>query len=172
MRRLALSVAVLTVLACGSPPDPAVAAAGRRAIEAYETALIPPAGAACPPDEASWPAVQRAGIERISSAFADPERTRLVGQMLTAPTIPCVLGGGVFAFEPSSSSVNGDRATLEAEVGMWSRFVVTGQPPAEPRARQRCSFQLVRTGGRWLVSDYRCSDYPQTSIRVAGESGA
>jgi hypothetical protein len=130
-------------------------------MEAYETALIPPAGATCPPDEASWPAVDRSATERISTTFADPVKARLLGQMLKGPTIPCVLGGGVFAFEPSSSSIDGGRATLEAEFGTWSRFALTGQPAAEPRARYHCTFQLVMRGGGWLVSDYRCSGYPQ-----------
>jgi hypothetical protein len=174
VRRIGRSalLAVVVLAACGSPPDRAVAAAARRAMEAYETALVPPAGTACPPDQASWPAVQRSATERISSAFADPERTRLLEELLAGPTIPCVLGGGVFAFEPSASSIDGDRATLAAEVGTWSRFALPGRQPLEPRGREQCSFELVRHGAGWLVSDYRCSAYPQASIRVAADRGA
>jgi len=154
----------LILTACATPgtADPAIAQAGRRAMEAEMTALVSPAGSPCPPDAATWTVVQAQARERITAAFADPAKTRLLDLLLRDTNRQaCTLAGGVDSYSPGSTSVHGGSASLQARVGIWSRFRAVGQPGTpEPHNVEDCEFQLIRPTGGWVVSDFSCKFVP------------
>lgn len=152
---------VLLVAGCGALPthDAALAAAARAALQARMTAIVQPAGSPCPADDATWAFVKTQATERISSTYADPERTRLLGLLLRDGNRQgCALAGGVDWFNPRQQTISGSSATLEADASIWQRFRGAGQGPgiAEPHNTMHCSFVLTHTGGVWLVSDSVC----------------
>lgn len=160
--RLVVPLIGLILSACGPAGtiDPAIAQAGRSAMEAAQTALVAPPGSPCPLDEPTWQAVGAQARDRIGAAFADPAKTRILESLLR-DRLTCTMAGGVDSYEPSSTSIHGDSASLDARVGTWLRFRARGQPGTpEPHNLEDCHFQLLRSNGRWLVSDFNCSFVP------------
>src|SRR5436305_10502475 len=102
-RLLAVTLAI-TAICCSTAsalPDPMLAAAAKRAMVADMTALVVPAGVACPLDDVGWAAVQQHAREVISAAFAEPVRGTLLGGLLRPNNRDaCVLAGGVDVYEP------------------------------------------------------------------------
>lgn len=166
MRRLGMGVSIgIVVAACSSAAtgvDPRVAAAGRRAMEAMQTAIVEPAGAPCPPDAATWAAVQQQAHDRISAAFAEPERSNLLRILLSeGNSRACDLAAGVDDWEPSSTTVGPETAVLKARVGIWSRFRAANQPGIpEPHNLEDCTLNLVAHGSDWLVTSMNCTFVP------------
>lgn len=163
MNRGPFSVGLLAILVagCGALPahDSALAAAARAALEAEMTAIVQPAGSPCPADDATWAFVKTQATKRISSTYADPERTRLLGLLLRDGNRQgCALAGGVDWFSPGRQTISGSSATLEADASLWSRFRSPGQGTgtSEPHSTMHCSFVLTHTGGTWLVAGSLC----------------